>query len=308
MNTAFRTLRLTGLPFPFPVRAAGLLVFGLAAWCQAETVPLPEEAPVRGIQDNSFFVEEAYNQEAGVVQHILGAGYRFDRVRGSDARGWDMTFTQEWPVPDQTHQLSYTIPYTFEQTTGARGDGVGDVLLNYRWQAYFDETTLTAFAPRFSLILPTGDAAAGYGDDTVGFQWNLPFSRALGSRWFVHANAGLTFLPEAGLRPSRTDLVHYQVAGSAIYAMTRTFHLMLESTAAWQETSLGGGGGGGGSPATRRDLLALIAPGARYAINLKSGAQMVIGAAVPLGLTGAAPDYGAFLYFSFESALWHPKD
>lgn len=302
INATFRGL--TPAAVSELLRAAGLAVCFGASAC-ADSLPLAEEAPVRGIQDNSFFVEEAYNQEAGVVQHILGAGYRFDRVRGLDTRGWDMTFTQEWPVPNQTHQLSYTIPYTFEQTTGSQGNGVGDLLLNYRWQAYFDETTLTAFAPRFSLILPTGDAASGFGDDSVGFQWNLPFSRALGPRWYVHANAGLTFLPEAGLKPFTTDLVHYQIAASGIYAMSRTFHLMLESTATWQEANLGGIGGRG---ATGRDLLALIAPGARYAINLKSGAQIVVGAAVPLGLTAAAPDYGAFLYFSFESALWHPKE
>ena len=31
--------------------------------------------PAKGIQDNSFFIEEAYNQEAGVVQHILNGWY-----------------------------------------------------------------------------------------------------------------------------------------------------------------------------------------------------------------------------------------
>ena len=28
--------------------------------------------PAAGLQDNSFLIEEAYNQEAGVVQHIMG--------------------------------------------------------------------------------------------------------------------------------------------------------------------------------------------------------------------------------------------
>ena len=34
-----------------------------------------EERPIEGISDNSFLIEEAYNQEAGVVQHIFGALY-----------------------------------------------------------------------------------------------------------------------------------------------------------------------------------------------------------------------------------------
>jgi len=55
------------------------------------------------------------------------------------------------------HQLSYTVPYNLIETGGQSRHGVGDVLLNYRFQAYYDEKTLTAFAPRFSLVLPTGD-------------------------------------------------------------------------------------------------------------------------------------------------------
>ena len=56
------------------------------------------------IQDNSFLIEEAYNQDPGVVQHIQ----TFSRAtRGGD---WLYTFTQEWPAPNLKHQLSYTLP------------------------------------------------------------------------------------------------------------------------------------------------------------------------------------------------------
>ncbi len=41
------------------------------------------------IQDNSFLVEEAYNQEAGVVQHIS----TFTRYQ--ESKDWIYTFTQE---------------------------------------------------------------------------------------------------------------------------------------------------------------------------------------------------------------------
>lgn len=67
------------------------------------------QAPKRlseGIQDNSFLVEEAYNQEAGVVQHIFNLGYGVDRLHGPDDREWAFSFTQEWPVFSQTHQFS----------------------------------------------------------------------------------------------------------------------------------------------------------------------------------------------------------
>jgi len=79
------------------------------------------------IQDNSFLVEEAYNQEKGVVQHIN----TFTRFRGGN---WVYTFTQEWPVFSQKHQLSYTIPVQRNGERSAGGTGVGDIALNYRYQ------------------------------------------------------------------------------------------------------------------------------------------------------------------------------
>jgi hypothetical protein len=44
----------------------------------------------------------------------------------------------------------------------------------------------------------------------------------------------------------------------------------------------------------------LLAPGLRRAFNFKNGAQWVLGASAPFGVGGNAPDYGAFLYVSFE--------
>src|SRR5882762_9986751 len=135
--------------------------------CGAEEEP---KRPIDGIMDNSFFLEEAYNQEEGVVQHIFSGLYGWDKFSGTGGRRLDFSFTQEWPAYGQAHQLSYTVPYAFVREGGRWSDGVGDVLLNYRYQAYFDEKTLTAFAPRFSLVLPTGDEDTGFGNGTTGFQ------------------------------------------------------------------------------------------------------------------------------------------
>src|SRR5215475_14453949 len=65
-----------------------------------------QSADQHGIQDNSFLIEEAYNQEFGVVQHISSF------TRFWDSKDWVYTFTQEWPVPgDPRHQFSYTLPF-----------------------------------------------------------------------------------------------------------------------------------------------------------------------------------------------------
>ena len=56
------------------------------------------------ITDNSFLVEEAFNQDRGIFQNII------TWTRGRDGQ-WDAGFTQEWPAPAMMHQLSYSVPF-----------------------------------------------------------------------------------------------------------------------------------------------------------------------------------------------------
>lgn len=270
---------------------SGLAVVTLLAGDGTAEAAAPERN-VDGILDNSFLVEEAYNQEAGVVQHIFTGLYGVEQLPGTDLRVWELGFTQEWPVFSQKHQFSYTLPYTLICGGGLHEDGLGDVMLNYRYQAFFDEHTLRAFAPRFSLILPTGDADRGFGEDTLGYQINLPFSTALGEKAFVHLNAGTTFLPGAASADDR-DLWHFHLGASVIYAATRDLHFMLEWVGEWNEAPAAGGG-------LEREFASVLSPGLRKAFNFSNGSQIVAGVAAPIGLTGNAPDYGVFLYLSIE--------
>ena len=48
--------------------------------------PKVGERNVDGIMDNSFLVEEAYNQEKGVVQHIMTAFWALDHAPGAKDR------------------------------------------------------------------------------------------------------------------------------------------------------------------------------------------------------------------------------
>src|SRR6187455_2649697 len=144
-----------------------------SAWLLVSFLPLnaliASEPLAKGIQDNSFFIEEAYNQEPGVVQHIFNLAIDF--TNGS--REIAPSFTQEWPVFSQTHQFSYTIPYIFTEDD----NGLEDMRLNYRLQAFMEDKYTPAFAPRFSLVLPTGDKDKGFGTGVVGYEFNLPFSK-----------------------------------------------------------------------------------------------------------------------------------
>lgn len=265
-------------------------LFAAGAAAVAATDP---ERPISGIADNSFFVEEAYNQEPGVVQHIFTTLYHTSR-RSMDKGVWELGITQEWPLFSQDHQFSYTLPYHF---VNDRTDqhGIGDVQLDYRYQLFFDEDSLRAVSPRVGLILPTGDADRGLGEDTVGFEFNVPFSTSIGPNWYAHVNLGTTIIPNAR-SVDRRDLWHYNAGASLIYAVNSDFHLMLEWVSGWEQSARTSG------RLTHR-YSHVISPGFRKAFNFDGGAQCVVGFAVPFGLNSEAPDLGGFFYVSFEHAF-----
>jgi hypothetical protein len=228
------------------------------------------EPLAKGIQDNSFLVEEAYNQEPGMVQHILNVPVFFSHGEKEIAP----SFTQEWPVFSQTHQFSYTAPHTFTEDE----NGFADVRLNYRLQALMEGERTPAFAPRFSFVLPTGDADQGFGHNRLGYEINLPFSKIVSDRWTLHFNAGGSLFPDVRGR----NLWNYNLGGSAIYAVSKDLNLMLESVATWEEDVDSAAVAASPKEAlvhnVDRTVTALISPGARYAFNLPN-AQFVVGLA-----------------------------
>ena len=67
-----------------------------------------EPRPIDGFDDNSFLVEEAYNQDRGEVQHTLNAVYS----NGFWRQGWSFNFEQEWWLFTQDHQVAFSIPFS----------------------------------------------------------------------------------------------------------------------------------------------------------------------------------------------------
>ena len=239
------------------------------------------------IQDNSFLLEEAYNQEARVVQHISS----FLRSEGGD---WAYTFTQEWPVKGQRHQLSYSVPYLAVDARAGRAAGFGDVALNYRLQAVGSGESRLAVAPRLSVLLPTGNGTEGRGSRGTGVQFNLPLSLALSDRLMTHVNAGATFTPAArnaaGDEASTTAVALGQ---SVIWLARPRLNVMLELVYARYERIL--------APDTTEAADSLVlSPGLRWAYNFRSGLQIVPGLAVPIGIGPSSGETGLFVYLSFE--------
>lgn len=248
----------------------------------------PAAAQPSPIQDNSFLIEEAYNQEPGVIQHISA----FTRLWAS--RDWAYTFTEEWPVPGHArHQLSATFSAVSPGATAA-GAGLGDILLNYRYQLAGDGESRVAVAPRLSLIAPSGQAGAGRGFGGAGVQVNLPASVVLSRHFVTHWNAGATLIPSAAnASGDRARLSGYNLGQSVVWLAKPRFNLLLETlwTASQAVT-------GPGQRANVRTML--LNPGIRWARDLKSGLQIVPGVGVPIGVGPSAGERGVFLYLSFE--------
>lgn len=263
-----------------------------------------------GIKDNSFLVEEAYNQEPGIVQHIFNwvRGWDFDDTR---TRTFDFVFTQEWPIGSESHQFSYTIPISsvFEHPAGGVSSdeaGLGDILLNYRYALSKETECCPAIAPRLSLLLPSGDEERGLGTGEAGFQFNLPISKEVG-RWAVHANAGFTVIPdvvaEAGGvrgRPRHT-LNAYNLGASAIWLARDDLNFLLETVTLWDE-------GLSETGSVDHSFELLLSPGVRWAPYTAGDTQWVVGVGLPVGLTRDAPDISLFFYMSFEHRFQRSAD
>jgi hypothetical protein len=253
------------------------------------------------LKDNSFLIEEAYNQEAGVVQHIFSWYPTWDHS-GGDRQDFTFQYVIELPLGGERHQLSFN-PLVFEHFSdrpdggpSAEEGGWGDTLLNYRYQLTMDdECGMTpAISPRFSLILPTGDEDRGLGTGEVGYQFNLPVSKEL-DLFAFHFNAGLTYTPGVSAGPGLAgrDLNGYNLGASAIWLATYDFNVMLEFLTLWDEEFDDQGN-------LDRTTSVILDPGVRFALFTGEEVQWVGGVGIPIGLSADAFDYGVFVYMSVE--------
>lgn len=219
---------------------------------------------LRALQDNSFLVEEAYNQEEGILQHV---GLF---IRDTETDAWLLQLRTDVPLGSIMQQASLVVPIE-----GNGDTELADVRLDYRYQLTGNRNTVWAVAPRLSLILPTGDDAHGHGNTAVEFV--LPVSKVI-NRWLIsHTNFG------AHADFEEDFLVAELIAGqSFIFALNRSVHLMLEASLAeeGEHTEI------------------FISPGARFGWSSATGVQFVAGVGVPLGVGHSRGEEAVLVYLS----------
>ena len=239
----------------------------------------PCRLAAQALEDNSFLVEEAYNQPSRVVQHI----FTTEVHHGAQV----YAFGQEWPLGGMKHQLSYTLvaenDVSFE---------LGDAELNYRWQAVGGEGAKLFVAPRFSVLVPLGDADRWGGNGGMGLEAQIPVSWSAGRLVSFHANVGAAWRPSAenGVGQSAATFAP-SVGVSAVVFVTPKFNLIAESAWDWERAVVADSESAGSTSHA-------LALGARMGFDLPSGMQIVPGVAWMPAVDDAATR--SFLYLSVE--------
>lgn len=257
------------------------------------------------IEDNSMFIEEAFNQEAGIIQHISNL-----LVTKGDVV---YAYTQEIPLADVKHQLSFGITYNafnspdaIQQLAGSQylTKGLGDLYINYR-PLLFGKNAWALVIPRFTLIAPTGDARYGFGTGAWGGQFNMAVTKRIGRKIVTHYNVGYTLFSKADFYSyegdgiprlrNHSNLAAKNVGASIIWFVTPKFNLMTEYVSNFQEEFQDNG-------SVRQNHNLVINPGFRLAFEIGK-VQIVPGAGIPLYFTNSSfQTSGGFFYLSIEPA------
>jgi len=256
------------------------------------------------IEDNSMLIEEAFNQEAGIIQHISNFVF--------NGGNFAYNYTQEIPLADVKHQFSFGVSYASfkkpsnitDQSHNYLTNGIGDVFLNYR-PLLFGKNAWALVIPRFTLIVPTGNARYGLGSGSWGGQFNLAVTKRLGPKITTHYNAGYTMMTKADHYTVSDDgqatlLYERNVSSanfgaSAIWLVARKFNLMLEYVTVYGKEMQDDG-------LLTNLNTSVLNPGFRFAIDIGK-VQIVPGAGVPMNFTnGKFESTGCFLYLSIEPA------
>ncbi len=241
------------------------------------------------ISDNSFLIEEAYNQERGVVQHIV----LLDKDWHTKDLG--LSFAQEWPLGGQMWQGAYAVSADWE---------FKEVWLDLQLRYQLWSRDGLAVAPSIAFSTSTAIKEANSQIDNK-FRVGIPISSELSQRLAFHLNGsiesyGYTQSGVSGAFPSQLGMSYSayvpELGGSLVYQIKPTLDILVECIYSKTIKIFT-------EDITETTVEAVISPGFRHAWNFSSGAQMVGGFGLPIGLTDDVPDVSGLFYLSFEHSF-----
>ncbi len=280
------------------------------------------------LEDNSFVVDEAFNQGKGSVQYM--ACYQHNRWKDADPV---LSFCQELPLRSSRHQLGYSLAYVFH--TGLQSNslkpGPGDASVHYSYWLK-NTSSRVMVVPKLIAWLPIGKAIHSNGSGGWGGKLSLAMTTKLSGKWVVHTNVlasriwgsrhyfqyGNATVAAGSVEFAKRNLNSLGVGFSVNYLLHPRFHFVLEKMLTSEEFAKDDSADMLADNDTNRPASATVArrtrmlliPGFRWAINGKDW-QLVPAVGCPLEVlsenpwqdlkTGGAIKGGLVLYLSFET-------
>lgn len=151
---------------------------------------------IPNLTDNSFFLEEAFNQTIDTVQFS----------QDYNSLNNEFTATGEIPLKSEEHQFSYTV---------GQGRAINPTL-SYRYQSVNVPNALLAH--RFGVVVPIED-------ERYGFEYKQALTLILNDKWMNHWNLGLFHYPRFKHRTYNS----YNAGTSFVYYAKENLNLVFES-------------------------------------------------------------------------------
>lgn len=242
----------------------------------------------RFIQDNGFFVDEAFTQEEGYVQHTFKFARSFN---GS----WQSVVEEEIPLGSEKQQISFTASMNgFNSDNNGKVRGFGDLQIEYRYRLIGGESSRVTISPTFGVSFPTGSYRNELGSGGFGTEISLPVSIAFSNRFMTNSNVGVSFTPRArNTEGNQAFVTNFEIGQSFVWFARPKLNALVELVWERNKEVIG-------QKLTKAENEFFVSPGIRWGYTFKNGLTIVPGIAIPIGIGPSKGEKSIFFYLSFE--------
>ncbi|MFN4946854.1 MAG: hypothetical protein ACOVOF_11070 [Chryseotalea sp.] len=244
-----------------------------------------------GIEDNSFLIDEAFNQEKGINQYSAVFSIQPDELT--------LQYTLEMPVAHNRHQVSICIPYSISRSSQLAYHGVNDVSLAYQY-SLTNKDDRFLLTPGFSVQIPTGDTQLNNLTGFTGINSFVAISKRVSNKLVLHGNARIGYHKKIKSVVQNTDdqqrilSFRSQTAGvSFVWLTAQRFNLLIENVFIRDVGKIQQG--------NYQTATHILNPGFRTSFHTKS-TQFVFGTSCPTRFsTKSKPEMSLLFYVSIEA-------
>ena len=282
----------------------GFLLLLLLLACPAQAQDDEPEEP-----DFFFLTGGPYTQKKHSPQIIWANQWFRDSSAGLHSRDYIGAGRAEWGFTDRLEfDMEFGALALKERTAGVTTfaeHGSDDVLFGVRYRLLREGSAPITLTMGPQVIAPVASRRRGLGTGEVGYAWDVTAAKDWGGPVFLVASLNLGLTPDVPAFPDGSgpefDLSSLEWSSAlgwralerpATGGANHDIHVLFE-LAGLRADDIDAG--------TRVRATELqFSPGLRYGYLSRSGKLAEIGLAFPVGLTGAAPDWGVILQFQFE--------